>query len=120
MRTGKFLSNSGAPICTALCAMGLPATKAKAMQALITPANTDTHTPLTKLKSLTGAFFCSSGTSCSFRMPASLHRAIPARHTSTPPSTIYPESVANIPPSFPANMGGMAVPKVAQKPSASA
>ncbi len=106
--------------CTASSEMGWPDLTPKAMQALMIPASTATHTPRAKRNSATLAVFCSWGSSASLDIPAAPHRTMPTAQTSTPARVIRPEWLVASRTSCLSYKGGISVPKTAQQPSESA
>jgi len=63
------------------------------------------------------AVFASSESSRSLRIPAWPHVAMPPRHTATPLKTTQPLKCPSSSGKPPAKIGGISVPKAAQKPS---
>ena len=85
------------------------------------PAKVATKIPFLKSNSLIDAFLSSSDISRSFDMPAIPATAMPARQTSTPKRTTWPETVPqDLRGELPLTSGGTRVPNAAVYPSATA
>ena len=115
---GRPVQSAGVPAAAESLAIGSAASKAKAMQALITPQNRATSSPLRKLNSLMESRFAVSGNSRSLLRPASADTVIPMTQIPIPSRVIRPGPLAAIVERVPLKIGGISVPQAAQIPRA--